>query len=342
MDVLVRSSASASVGGVEKLLGKYIYLVMKNLLIGMAAIASTALFAFPAVSSAAVVINQTTLNGGSNATVPLGQTVNANTNFSISANTHIQSLSWQVVDSAGNAQLPPVCVDIPDHISDGTYNSSYPIGTGGQTEGTFGLRTRFYGDQTLGVDNQCNPSDLQTTFTQNDILTITSPTDSNAQLGNPFPGQSNGFCALFPADCSNTGTGLSNPTGFNFGNPGSSLTIFCQLHLNLCGFVSPVPTAPPVATSSTDAKLDALASAITQLANSLLNAPKGGNGESCQALSSMLDSLAVGSRGQAVSNLQVFLMQDGEHITNSGISTMYFGQLTANAVSAFKSKHGCN
>jgi hypothetical protein len=305
-------------------------------------LAAVAAFALPVAANAAVAVNQTTLNGGSNATVPLGETVQANTNFTITANTHIQSLSWQVVDSAGNAQLPPVCVDIADHITDGTYNSSYPIGTGAQTEGTFGLRVRLYGDQTLGVDNQCNPTDLQTTFTQGDIITITSPTDSNAQVGNPFPGQSNGFCSLFPADCANNGTGVSDNTGFNFGNPGASLSIFCQLHPNLCGF-SPV-VAPPQATSSTDAKLDALANAITQLANSLLNAPKGGvgNGTSCQNLSVMLDSLAMGSVGPAVSNLQVFLMADGEHVTNSGVSTMYFGPLTANAVAAFKLKHSCN
>ena len=306
--------------------------------------AATMAFALPIAASAAAVTNQVTLNGGANATVPLGDTVQGNVNFTITSNTHVESFSYQVVDSSGNAQLPPVCIDSADHITDGFYNASFPIGTGSQSEGTFAIRIRLYGDPGIGVDNQCNPTDLVSTFTSPDILTISSPTDSTTQLGNPFTGNSTGFCALFPADCTNTGTGLTENTGFNFGNPGSSLSIFCTEHPVLCGFTPPPPVVinpPPQATSSTDAKLDKISDALDKIAT-LLTAPKGGNGESCQALSAVMDSLAFGSMGPSVSNLQVFLMANGEHVTNSGTPTQYFGPLTAAAVAAFKAQHGCN
>lgn len=189
---------------------------------------------------AATNIQQVEINGSNAATVPLGQTAQANVNFQLTGGTDAESMSWQIVDNTGNASLQPVCVDTADHIGSGTFNVSFPIGTGGQTEGTFSVRVKSYGDNGTGVDNQCNAGDLNDTFTQNDVLTITSPTDSTTVTGSPFTGNSTDFCALFPGSCNNANNslngGLTNNTGFGLlGTNGLSLPIFCQLNPVLCG-----------------------------------------------------------------------------------------------------------
>lgn len=299
--------------------------------------------AFPTLALASANTNQVTLNGGPNATVPLGHTVQGNVNVTLTSGTDWESFSYQIVDNVGNAALPPVCIDSSDHTTGGVYNSSFPIGTGGQSEGTWAVRIRLYGDTGVGVDNQCNrPSDLLDTFTSPEILTISSPTDSTTQTGNPFTGNPNGFCALFPTDCSSGNTGLTDNTGFGSQSGfGSSLSIFCIQHPALCGITPPVVVTPPPTTNSSTT--DALLAAMNAILAKLNGPTTGGSGsQSCQALASVMDSLAVGSQGIAVSNLQVFLMSDGEHVTNSGTPTMYFGPLTAGAVYAFKVKHGCN
>lgn len=302
--------------------------------------ATVVAFAFPIAASASANTNQVTLNGGPNATVPLGHTVQGNVNVTLTSGTDWESFSYQVVDNVGNAALPPVCIDSSDHTTGGVYNSSFPIGTGGQSEGTWAIKIRLYGDTGVGVDNQCNrPSDLLDTFTSPEILTISSPTDSTTQAGNPFTGNPNGFCALFPADCSSGNTGLTDNTGFGSQSGfGSSLSIFCLQHPTLCG-IHPVVTPPPTQTSSTT---DALLAAMNAILAKLNGPATGGSSQGCQALSAVLDSLAFGSSGIAVSNLQVFLMSQGEHVTNSGTPTMYFGSLTANAVASYKLHHNCN
>ncbi len=305
-------------------------------------VAGVAFMAMPLIALASANTNQVTVNGGPNATVGLGDTVQGNVNFTMTSGTDVESFSYQVVDNTGNAALPPVCIDSADHTSAGVYNSSFPIGTGGQTEGTWAVRIRLYGDTGVGVDNQCNrPSDLLDTFTSPEIITITSPTDSTTQTGNPFTGNPNGFCTLFPADCSSGNTGLTDNTGFGSQSGfGSSISIFCQLHPALCGIGGPVVVTPPSTQNSSTT--DALLSAMNAILAKLNGPSTGGSSQSCQALASVMDSLAFGSMGQGVSNLQVFLMSQGEHVTNSGSPTMYFGPLTAAAVASFKLKHSCN
>lgn len=215
-----------------------------------AAILGPALIASSAFASANT--TQVTLNGGPNATVPMGHTAQGNVNYTLTSGTDVESFSYQIVDNIGNAALPPICIDATDHTTAGVYNSSFTVGTGGQTEGTWAIKIRLYGDTGVGVDNQCNrPSDLLDTFTTPEILTITSPTDSTTQAGNPFPGDPNGFCSLYPWACANFGTGVTNFTGYGGINTGGlPLNIFCQQHPELCGInpTPPVVTPPPTPT----------------------------------------------------------------------------------------------
>ncbi len=314
-----------------------------------AGVATAIAFLLPVAASASAVTNQVTLNGGPNATVALGDTVQGNVNVTMTSNTDWESFSWQIVDSAGNAALPAVCIDSADHTSAGVFNSSFPIGTGGQSEGTWMVKIRLYGDTGVGVDNQCNtPSDLLDTFTSPEILTITSPTDSTTQTGNPFNGNSNGFCALFPASCVNGNTGLTNNTGFGgLGGPGTSLSIFCQQHPTLCGITSPTP-GNQTAIDALTQQIANLTAIVTGLVHSQPTPPTGGTGSNnsanCTTLNGFLANAQAGMRSQANVALQGFLLSKGASIPAlaAGASFGYFGPQTSSAVNAFQMANGCN
>lgn len=212
-----------------------------------AAILGPALIASSAFASATTL--QITLNGGPNATIPLGNIAQGNVTFSMTSGTDVESMNWQIVDNSGNAALQPVCVNIADHTTAGVYNASMPIGTGGQSEGTYRIKIGLFGDQGIGVDPNCNPNDqVGQFFTTPDILQLTSATDSNTQLGNPFPGDPNGFCSLYPWTCTNFGTGSIQYTGYGVINTGGlPLNVYCQQHPELCG-VTPLPNPTPTPT----------------------------------------------------------------------------------------------
>lgn len=288
-------------------------------------------FGVPVLAFAAANTTFITLNGGPNATVPQGNTVNANVTYNMTSGTDAESLSWQIVDSVGNAALPPVCVDIQDRTTAGTFNTSFPIGTGGQTEGTWRVRVKLYGDTGVGVDNQCNNGDLVDTFTSQDILTISTPADSSTQSGSPFAGNSTGFCALFPGLCLNSNSGITGNSGFNTSNPfgGSSLPVFCQQYPTLCGFngtsnppPSNNPPSPPPPTIN----------------------PK------CTAIAPYLSAQmnVYSTLGQ---QLQATLVQDDPHSipaldasihTHGTVPMGYYGPQTQNALAMYNSKYHCN
>lgn len=271
---------------------------------------------------AATNITFVTLNGGPNATIPLGQTAQANVTYNLTGGTDSESMSWQIVDNAGNAALPPTCIDISDRTTAGTYNTSFPIGTGGQTEGTWRIRVKSYGDNSVGVDNQCNPNDLNDTFTTSEILTISSPTDSTTQTGNPFTGNSNGFCALFPASCINGNSGLTNNTGFGlFGSTGLSLSIFCSQNPLLCG-ISP-PTGPPPSSAN---------AAKCALVTPYLNAPP----YMYSATGTQLQSALLLDNPHSIPAL------DNSLHPNGTVPMGFFGIQTHAALSTYMSMYHCN
>lgn len=296
---------------------------MRKVIAGLAAVI---LFGAGTVA-ASTNITFLTLNGGPNATVPVGNTVQANVQYDLVSDTttsDTESLSWQVLDGAGNAALPPVCVDIADRSTAGTFNTSFPIGTGGQTEGTWDVRVKTFGYAGTAANNNCAGSSSDSRTFSN-VLTLTTPADSSTQTGNPFPGNSTGYCALFPADCSDTGTGLTPPTGFNggLGQTGTSLKIFCKLHPELCGIV-----IPPTATST------------------LPPPPQNNDALICANVATLSAGLGFGSGGRShpeqiamVQSLQIFLMSNGGSIGYG--ATGYFGPQTLGALGAVKISHHC-
>lgn len=211
------------------------------------------------VALAAINTTFLTLNGNPNATVPLGNTAQANVTYDLDNTTttsDAESLSWQIRDGAGNAALPPVCVDISDRTTGGTFNTSFPIGTGGQTEGTWDVFIRIYGQPGTGADNNCNGT-IRDSKNFPNVLTITTPSDSSTAGGNPFSGQSTAYCALYPWTCQNSNTGGTNYTGYNQNNPfgGTNLPVFCQQYPAACGITTQSPgTTPPPATNPNAAK----------------------------------------------------------------------------------------
>lgn len=323
---------------------------MNKYLIG---VATAMAFALPVMASAATTITAVTVNGGPNATVPVGTSVQANVTFNITAGTDAESMSYQLVDNTGNAALPAVCIDTADHTSAGTWNVSFPVGTGGQTEGTYRIRVRSYGDNNVGADNQCNPGDLNDTFTTAEILALSSPTDSATQTSNPFNGNSNGFCALNPAFCNNINTGLTQNTGYGGFGFGTSNSIFCQLYPQLCGFASPIQTPP--ANNDLIVQLQAQVNCLSSVPagtwtagapGTCTHAATGGAGTGvCAAFNAANVGTQPNVYSDANTALQGFLLS--QHISipalKAGASFGFYGNQTTTAVGQFRSMHPeCN
>ena len=108
---------------------------------------------------AAVNATHVLMNGGTNATVDKGDTVETRVTYTATASEDIESMSVEDVGSG----IPAVCVDVPDQITTGTYHvilNDWPTVDGRNIDapsfaGSWNRRVRLYGVDGSGADQQC-------------------------------------------------------------------------------------------------------------------------------------------------------------------------------------------
>lgn len=139
------------------------------------------MLAMPAASFAATNLTFVTFpnNGGANATVEKGESMDVKVTYDLTNDTDNESLSWEIVGSG----LPETCVNVGDRINTGTFTALFPISTVGATEGTFDIRIRSYGVNGAGTDNNCGGT---ITNSQNftNRVTITEEANDNGSVAN--------------------------------------------------------------------------------------------------------------------------------------------------------------
>lgn len=293
---------------------------------------------------AATNVTQVTLNGGANAVVPLNATVQGVLFFDTTAGSDFESFSHQIIDSSGNAALPPVCVMAnPAHTTAGSgFQQSFTIGTASQSEGSnWRIRIRTFGIVGTAANTTCDTSiggQPTDTFTTPGILTLTSPTDSNVTLGNPFTGNPNAFCTLYPWQCYSGTTGVTGFTGYNngYGQVGNGYPIQCLQNPVLCGITSPTGSTIPSAMDTLTAKINALTANLTSLTTVVAGLATPAPSTLCTQYAAY-SYLHYGMSGAA--GLQTFLITHGYSIPAG--ATGYFGSQTAAAVGAFLAANHC-
>jgi hypothetical protein len=135
-------------------------------------------FALPAI--AATNLTFLTVDGGTNATVTEGSTVEAKVTFDTTASTDLESMAWELVGSG----LPKTCVDVADRISDGTFTSSFDVDTTGASEGTWDVRITTYGDDGADASNLCEASDQTDSQVFTDRITVVDSNNDNQDNNN--------------------------------------------------------------------------------------------------------------------------------------------------------------
>lgn len=154
----------------------------------MAGLVAAASLLLPVAAFASTNITNLTLDGGANATVDEGSTVNGELTYDITSNDDVESLSWQVVGSG----LPKTCVNIDDRLNSGTFQSTFDIDTNGASTGTWDVKVTLYGTNDEGVNNLCEGSgDDNMTFSNRLSINPDSTTDNNGNNGNGNSGTSN-------------------------------------------------------------------------------------------------------------------------------------------------------
>lgn len=144
-------------------------------------VASGIMFAFPVLALASTSITNLTLDGGANATVDEGSSVNGKLTYDITSNDDVESLSWQVIGSG----IPKTCENIDDRLNSGTFDSTFEIDTNGASTGTWDVKVTLYGTNDEGVNNLCEGSGDDTmTFTNRLTINPDNTTDNNGNNGN--------------------------------------------------------------------------------------------------------------------------------------------------------------
>lgn len=208
-------------------------------------VASALAFMLPVAAMASTNITFLTLNGGSNATLPAGDSADGKLTFNLTGTSENESLSWELVDNGGNnVGIPPTCIDINDHIVAGTYTAAFPVDTVGGTEGTFGMKVRMYGTAGTGADNNCGGV-VNDTMTFNNVLTLTS-------------GQATGDTA------NNTGHGTGN-SGSSGNN--SALSAIMTALQAIIAKLTAAPVTPPASTGVCAAYSQAVAGTVPNVYN---------------------------------------------------------------------------
>ncbi len=189
-------------------------------------------------ASAAANLTFLTVDGGTNATVTEGSTVEAKATFDITTSTDVESISWELVGSG----LPKTCVDVADRIADGTFTASFDVDTKGASEGTWDVRISTYGDDGADVSNLCENTDLSDTQLFTDRITVTDTVDDNQTGSHSSDGVPAWFKAFLDKFFPTTG---SNPTpstsavcvAYNQANMGTMPNSYSPSNVKLQGFL---------------------------------------------------------------------------------------------------------
>lgn len=202
---------------------------------------------------------------GANATLQAGDSVTAKATITLTAGSELESVSSQLVDSAGNdVGIPEKCVDVNDRATAGTFNVTFPLDTIGGTEGTWSVRIRTYGLNGPGVDNNCGAGSTDNQLYTN-RLTLTEDTNSGTVANNTSSG-------------SGSSTGASNP----FASILATLTAMLA-KLNAAPVTPPAPVTLPACTTLA-AKMIGAQYGVRNQSNVMLQGYLLSEGESIPAL----------------------------------------------------------
>jgi hypothetical protein len=135
--------------------------------------------------------------------------------------------------------------------------------------------------------------------------------------------------------------------------PSDTMTFGNVVHVNAQNTVPPAPTPSPTpspapssppATSTLELQLKDIAASLNAIMLILKGGAPGSSSQVCKDLM-VYSGLTFGSRGQQVTQLQVYLIQHGGQIpaiTQGGAAYGYFGNQTMAALFNLKSASGCN
>ena len=168
-----------------------------------------------------------TLDGLSNNTYTVGSTFNAKLSFTLTGSDTVQSIKWEILNSANQAVLPFECQDVsPDFLTAGTYATEFTGHTIGGSQGTWKIRVSTYGVAVPGANNNCTGTPVNTR-TYSNVLTLTNDNSSGNVINN---------------------TGNSNSGSSSSGILGQICNIMPSLWF--CNGSSPVPTPTPTPTAT--------------------------------------------------------------------------------------------
>lgn len=127
------------------------------------------------------------LDGNTTAIVEAGDSMDAKVTYNLTGNSTAQSVKVEIP----NSHFPGACINITDVNSAGTHTVILPVDTTGSSEGTWDVRTTFYGipSNQTGANNNCDATlpGTPNAHTFQNQLTITaaqnSGTNSNSTGG---------------------------------------------------------------------------------------------------------------------------------------------------------------
>lgn len=163
-----------------------------NVFLGAAVLVSSLFSVSPVMASGN--LTYLTVDGKTNTTVDVGSSVDARITFETTASTDVESASWELVGSG----LPQKCVDIDDHITNGTFTAPFQIDTTGATEGTWDVMIRLYGDDGPDASNLCEVTDQVDSQPFTDRITVVDTNNDN-QGGNSNSSGGNSSIAVLQA-----------------------------------------------------------------------------------------------------------------------------------------------
>ncbi len=272
-----------------------------NKIIKFASLAAGIAMILPLAASASTTMNFLTLNDLPNVTVDQGSTLDAKINLDLTSPSTVQSVKWELIGSG----LPPVCVNVDDINTSGTFVVNFPVDTAGATQGTWDFRATTYGDIPPASNNNCNGTEGTNVIHDfMDQVTLTQ----NLSTGS-----------------------VINSTGHGSGSGTGSVSAIDQLTALVTQLAAQVSC---ITTGGTFA-----ANVCTHAPTSTPN-----TSTVCTQLNGFLANAMAGTRSPANIKLQGFLLEQGMSIPAlaAGASFGFDGPQTQAAVVAFETQNHCN